>query len=88
MLVAGGIVEIPSYVLTWYAMDRLGRRWVLCLTMLLGGLACVSCMFVPEGNVSSIYLLSRVKYRNKERAICITLPWVYNHFQIIVDVSP
>ncbi|XP_035734250.1 organic cation transporter 1-like isoform X1 [Vespa mandarinia] len=44
----GGIVEIPSYVITWYAMDRLGRRWVLCLTMLLGGVACVSCMFVPE----------------------------------------
>ncbi|XP_046415882.1 organic cation transporter 1-like [Neodiprion fabricii] len=47
----GGIVEIPSYVITWYAMDRLGRRWVLCLTMLLGGVACVSCMFVPEDAV-------------------------------------
>ncbi|KAK0174417.1 hypothetical protein PV327_010186 [Microctonus hyperodae] len=47
----GGIVEIPSYVITWYAMDRLGRRWVLCLTMLLGGIACVSCMFVPEDAV-------------------------------------
>ncbi|XP_071865461.1 organic cation transporter 1 isoform X1 [Bombus fervidus] len=46
----GGLVEIPSYVITWYAMDRLGRRWVLCLTMLLGGLACVSCMFVPEAD--------------------------------------
>ncbi|CAD6214692.1 GSCOCG00004182001-RA-CDS [Cotesia congregata] len=47
----GGIVEIPSYFITWYAMDRLGRRWVLCLTMLLGGVACVSCMFVPEDAV-------------------------------------
>lgn len=47
----GGLVEIPSYVITWYAMDRLGRRWVLCLTMLLGGVACVSCMFVPEDAV-------------------------------------
>ncbi|EZA57336.1 hypothetical protein DMN91_002573 [Ooceraea biroi] len=46
----GGIVEIPSYFITWYAMDRLGRRWVLCVTMLLGGLACVSCMFVPEAD--------------------------------------
>ncbi|XP_067006278.2 carcinine transporter [Anabrus simplex] len=44
----GGAVEIPSYIITWYAMDRWGRRWVLCLTMLLGGMACVSCMFVPE----------------------------------------
>lgn len=47
----GGIVEIPSYFITWYAMDRLGRRWVLCMTMMLGGLACVSCMFVPEDAV-------------------------------------
>uniref|UniRef100_A0A1B6IQD5 Major facilitator superfamily (MFS) profile domain-containing protein n=1 Tax=Homalodisca liturata TaxID=320908 RepID=A0A1B6IQD5_9HEMI len=44
----GGVVEIPSYFITWWAMDRFGRRSVLCLTMLLGGLACVSCMFVPE----------------------------------------
>ncbi|PSN42448.1 hypothetical protein C0J52_15942 [Blattella germanica] len=44
----GGAVEIPSYIITWYTMDRWGRRWVLCLTMLLGGMACVSCMFVPE----------------------------------------
>ncbi|XP_058789832.1 organic cation transporter 1-like [Phymastichus coffea] len=47
----GGVVEIPSYVITWYAMDRIGRRWVLCMTMLLGGVACVSCMFVPEDAV-------------------------------------
>ncbi|KYN04915.1 Organic cation transporter 1 [Cyphomyrmex costatus] len=46
----GGIVEIPSYFITWYAMDRIGRRWVLCVTMMLGGLACVSCMFVPEAD--------------------------------------
>uniref|UniRef100_A0ABD2WW67 Major facilitator superfamily (MFS) profile domain-containing protein n=1 Tax=Trichogramma kaykai TaxID=54128 RepID=A0ABD2WW67_9HYME len=47
----GGLVEIPSYVVTWYAMDRIGRRWVLCSTMLLGGVACLSCMLVPEDYV-------------------------------------
>ncbi|XP_054275227.1 organic cation transporter 1-like [Macrosteles quadrilineatus] len=44
----GGAIEIPSYVLTWWAMDYYGRRLVLCLSMLLGGVACVSCLFVPE----------------------------------------
>jgi len=53
-------VEIPSYFITWYAMDRLGRRWVLCATMMLGGIACVSCMFVPEGTISSISCLIRI----------------------------
>ncbi|CAG5109184.1 Similar to CarT: Carcinine transporter (Drosophila melanogaster), partial [Cotesia congregata] len=43
----GGIVEIPSYFITWYAMDRLGRRWVLCLTMLLASFA-VFYVFVGE----------------------------------------
>jgi OCT family organic cation transporter-like MFS transporter 4/5 len=43
------IVEAPAYVLTWWAMGRWGRRWVTCLTMLLGGLACCCCMLVPEG---------------------------------------
>lgn len=43
------IVEAPAYVLTWWAMSRWGRRWVTCLTMLLGGLACCCCMLVPEG---------------------------------------
>ncbi|XP_032788170.2 organic cation transporter 1 isoform X1 [Daphnia magna] len=42
------IVEAPAYVLTWWAMSRWGRRWVTCLTMLLGGLACCCCMLVPE----------------------------------------
>ncbi|KAJ4428893.1 hypothetical protein ANN_25886 [Periplaneta americana] len=56
----GGVVEIPSYVITWYTMDRWGRRWVLCLTMMLGGMACVSCMFVPEDAVWITVILAMV----------------------------
>lgn len=48
------IVEAPAYVLTWWAMGRWGRRWPVCLTMLLGGLACCCCMFVPEGKLIMI----------------------------------
>ena len=42
------IVEIPAYVMTWWAMGRWGRRWPVCITMLVGGLACCCCMFVPD----------------------------------------
>lgn len=45
------IVEAPAYILTWWAMGKWGRRWPVCLTMLLGGLACCCCMLVPEGKV-------------------------------------
>lgn len=69
--ISGGLVEIPSYVITWYAMDRLGRRWVLCLTMLLGGLACVSCMFVPEGNENFASLAFPFDFENENVCVCM-----------------
>lgn len=47
-----GAVEIPAYLLSWPLLARIGRRWPLCLSMLLGGLACASTMFVPVGKES------------------------------------
>ncbi|XP_063833802.1 beta-alanine transporter-like [Ostrinia nubilalis] len=44
----GGVVELPSYFMAWRCMDRFGRRWVLCVFTHVGGLACLSCVFVPE----------------------------------------
>ncbi|XP_068625342.1 organic cation transporter 1-like [Battus philenor] len=44
----GGVVEIPSYVLAWRCMERFGRRWVLCIFMIVGGILCLSCGLVPE----------------------------------------
>jgi len=40
-------VEIPSYFVGWYVMDKWGRRWILFATMMIGGISCISCMFVP-----------------------------------------
>ncbi|CAB3244964.1 unnamed protein product [Arctia plantaginis] len=44
----GGAVEIPSYFLAWRCMERYGRRWVLCSFTCIGGIACISCILVPE----------------------------------------
>ncbi|CAH0596866.1 unnamed protein product [Chrysodeixis includens] len=44
----GGAVEIPSYFIAWRCMERFGRRWVLCSFMCVGGVACISCILVPE----------------------------------------
>jgi hypothetical protein len=51
-------VEVPSYFLSWYVMDKWGRRWVLFETMMIGGLSCISCIFVPPGMVKpmSVYV--------------------------------
>ncbi|XP_041972266.1 organic cation transporter 1-like [Aricia agestis] len=44
----GGAVELPSYFIAWFSMEKYGRRWVLSTFLLLGGLSCLSCVLVPE----------------------------------------
>ena len=34
-------------------MDKWGRRWILFETMMIGGLSCISCIFVPAGKKTS-----------------------------------
>ncbi|XP_034826072.1 organic cation transporter 1-like [Maniola hyperantus] len=59
----GGAVEIPSYFIAWQCMERYGRRWVLCVFINLGGLACLSCALVPEAwpwVIVSLAMLARL----------------------------
>jgi OCT family organic cation transporter-like MFS transporter 4/5 len=44
-----GAVELPTYVFLWPAMDRWGRRWTLCLSMVVGGVACLATFLVQNG---------------------------------------
>lgn len=41
MLFIMGLVEIPSYVITVYLMDRLGRRSLTVVEMVVGGTSCI-----------------------------------------------
>ncbi|XP_070546898.1 organic cation transporter protein-like [Ptychodera flava] len=42
-------VEIPAAAMGLYIVDtKLGRRWSLCGTMVLGGLACILTLFAPS----------------------------------------
>lgn len=47
-------VEIPSYFLGWFLMDRVGRKRMLIATMGLGGLSCLCCSAVPAGSTPHI----------------------------------
>ena len=57
-------VEIPSYFLGWYFMDRWGRRWILFATMMTGGVSCICCMFVPLGKYIKVFhvKIEKIKY--------------------------
>lgn len=42
-----GAVELPTYVFLWPGLHYLGRRWILCASMLAGGVACL-CTFLVQ----------------------------------------
>lgn len=44
-------VEIPSYLICWIIMDRWGRRWPLCLSMIISGISCIGTVLVPAGGI-------------------------------------
>ncbi|CAH0398900.1 unnamed protein product [Chilo suppressalis] len=43
-----GVVELPTYLFLWPSMERLGRRWTLCMSMVVGGIACLTTFLVQH----------------------------------------
>ncbi|XP_069952101.1 organic cation transporter protein-like [Cherax quadricarinatus] len=56
--IATMLVEIPSFIFTFYVIDRLGRKASLSFVFLLGGVACIVSGFIPEGNNWLVVVLS------------------------------
>ncbi|XP_071955146.1 organic cation transporter protein-like isoform X2 [Antedon mediterranea] len=44
-----GAIEIPAYALSIFTIDYWGRRWNLCGTLVLGGVACLLTILMPLG---------------------------------------
>lgn len=43
-----GIVELPTYIFLWPGLSCVGRRWILCVSMLIGGIACLFTFLVQD----------------------------------------
>ncbi|OWR52533.1 carcinine transporter [Danaus plexippus] len=55
-------VEIPSYIICWILMDKVGRRWPLCLSMVISGIFCMITVLLPsdaETETLVLYLISK-----------------------------
>ncbi|KAJ0181916.1 hypothetical protein K1T71_002638 [Dendrolimus kikuchii] len=55
-------VEIPSYIVCWILMDRIGRRWPLCLSMVISGIFCIVTVLLPTDATNEtliLYLISK-----------------------------
>ncbi|XP_073941905.1 carcinine transporter isoform X2 [Choristoneura fumiferana] len=56
------VVEIPSYLVCWILMDRIGRRWPLCLSMVISGFFCIATVLLPNDAQTAtliMYLISK-----------------------------
>lgn len=42
------LVEIPGYTLSWVAMNKIGRRWSMSISLLLCSLTCVAGGFISD----------------------------------------
>lgn len=52
------VVEIPSYLGCWVVMDRWGRRWPLCLCMVISGICCIATVLIPPGFPPPLFSLN------------------------------
>ncbi|XP_063622068.1 organic cation transporter protein isoform X2 [Cydia splendana] len=48
-----GVVELPSYVIIVYFLDRVGHRALISTMMLLGGISCLVVAALPHGSKST-----------------------------------
>lgn len=48
-----GVVELPSYIIIMYFLDKVGHRALMSTMMLLGGIACLVTVAIPHGSPST-----------------------------------
>ncbi|KYN36385.1 Organic cation transporter 1 [Trachymyrmex septentrionalis] len=51
------LAEIPSYIACWVVMDRWGRRWPLCLCMVVAGISCIATVLLSSDAVMETLIL-------------------------------
>lgn len=57
-----GAVELPTYLFLWPGLSCIGRRWILCVSMLVGGIACLLTFLVQEDQfiMLSLYCIGKM----------------------------
>lgn len=51
-----GAVELPTYLILWPSLTYFGRRWILCTSMIVGGVACLATFLVQKDQTLTLLL--------------------------------
>ena len=80
-----GAVEIPGYIFALLAMNRWGRRFSICVSMLLGGVACILTTVIRKSFPSLFssgvlhYLIAQSSPSSYKYLTVIPETWENNH---------
>lgn len=74
ILFLSGLVELPSYALTVYLMDRTGRRSLISFYMISGGICCIIATRLAQGSTESTSIVMVGKF-----LIASSFAIVYNY---------
>lgn len=47
--ILSNVIEIPAHLLALLLVNKIGRRWSMCGSLILAGLSCIAMEFVPGG---------------------------------------
>ncbi|XP_064109359.1 carcinine transporter-like isoform X1 [Macrobrachium nipponense] len=73
-------VEVPSYLLCWIVMDRWGRRWILGIGMIVGGIFAICTVLMPEGSSMATLILYLVAKFAESAAFLIIYPFAAEQY--------
>ncbi|XP_012278718.1 carcinine transporter [Orussus abietinus] len=69
------LAEIPSYIACWIVMDRWGRRWPLCLCMVVAGISCITTVLLSADQVVATLILFLVSKSAISASFLIIYPF-------------
>ncbi|XP_012538736.1 carcinine transporter isoform X6 [Monomorium pharaonis] len=69
------LAEIPSYIACWVVMDRWGRRWPLCLCMVVAGVSCIATVLLSPDAVMETLILFLVSKSTISASFLIIYPF-------------